>query len=270
MTAALGYARAGWRVFPCNPLNKRPLLGKDVDPATGEKIPNTGGLRKASSDLALIREWWTKWPNAMIGALTGPGMNAFVVDPDAYVDADGEVHDRGAQLQALEQLLDMPLPETPMVIMPGGGCHLYFALPELPDGRKLGNRDKGLPFKINVRGDDTGYVIVPPSVTSDGRSYEWVKRYSEVPLAAAPARLVELLTAPDPVAAASGDTAPKPSRPRDSATGNAEEDAVRRFAVALLSKQAARAAAAPEGERGSTLNICAHTLGGAIGAGILS
>lgn len=270
MTAALGYARAGWRVFPCRRKDKSPWPGKDVDPATGEKIPNSGGLRKASTDPEQIRAWWTKWPDAMIGAVTGPGMNAFVVDPDAYVDAEGEVHDRGAQLQALEQLLGVPLPETPMVITPGGGCHLYFALPELPDGVKLGNRDKGLPFKINVRGDDTGYVIVPPSVNAEGRAYEWVKRYSEVPLAPAPATLVQLLTAPPPAPAGGSDTAPKPSRSRDSATGDAEEDAVRRFAVALLSKQSARVAAAPEGERGSTLNICAHTLGGAIGAGILS
>lgn len=264
MTAALGYARAGWRVFPCNPLNKRPLLPKDRDPETGAEIPKSGGLRKASNDLELVREWWTRWPNAMIGALTGPGMKAFVVDPDSYVDGDGVVHDRGAQLQALEQLLGEPIPETPMVVTPGGGCHLYFALPELPAGQRLGNRSKGLPFKIDVRGDDTGYVIVPPSINADGRAYEWVKRYSEVPLAPAPAALIALLTAPDPGAAAEG---PRPSRP---STSDAEDEAVRRYAVALLSKQTAIVAGASEGERGSTLNTCAHTLGGAVGAGILS
>ena len=46
--------------------NKRPLLKRDIDPATRKPIPNSGGVTKATTDEETIRGWWRKWPNAMI------------------------------------------------------------------------------------------------------------------------------------------------------------------------------------------------------------
>jgi hypothetical protein len=55
LDAALLYAARGWPVFPCHPQTKRPLLKPDIDRATGAEIPNTGGLKKASTDPEPIR-----------------------------------------------------------------------------------------------------------------------------------------------------------------------------------------------------------------------
>ena len=54
LEAALGYARVGTAVFPCNPLDKKPLT--------------SSGFKNATKDEAQIRAWWQKWPSAMIGA----------------------------------------------------------------------------------------------------------------------------------------------------------------------------------------------------------
>ncbi len=80
LDATLFYAARGWPVFPCNPKPdkpgakikraKSPLVGQDKDEA-GNKIPRSGGLHKATTDPDLIRQWWTKWPKALIGVRTG-------------------------------------------------------------------------------------------------------------------------------------------------------------------------------------------------------
>jgi putative DNA primase/helicase len=72
---ALAYAARGWPVFPCHPATKQPLVKSDVE---GE-----GGVKMASIEPVRIREWWTRWPQAMIGLPTGRAIGAFVVDVDA-------------------------------------------------------------------------------------------------------------------------------------------------------------------------------------------
>src|SRR5215831_16602775 len=76
--AALEYARHGMPVFPCNPLDKKPLT------------PH--GFKDATRDEAQIRAWCTQCPNAMIGAPTGPRIGMWVVDTDKdpVKNIDGE------------------------------------------------------------------------------------------------------------------------------------------------------------------------------------
>jgi hypothetical protein len=93
---ALAYAARGWPVFPCHPETKQPLVKGDRD-AGGSLIPNSGGVKKASIDPDQIREWWTRWPNAMIGLPTGKAIGAFVVDIDAGEDKKtGEIFEAAA------------------------------------------------------------------------------------------------------------------------------------------------------------------------------
>ncbi len=171
LIAALGYAAHGWPCFPCDPQTKRPLLKGDIDPATGTEIPNTGGLKKASTDPEMIRNWWKRWPKAMVGVPTGRPIGAFVVDLDAGVDEKtGEVFEAPNLIQALcSEIGAAALPDTWMVETPRGGRHLYF---QLPDGAAPGNRAE-LIKRVDVRGDG-GYVIVPPSSRPDGKAYRWV------------------------------------------------------------------------------------------------
>jgi hypothetical protein len=58
LTYALKYAqKLGLRVIPLVPGKKIPLI---------PDWPN-----EATTDEAKIREWWTRWPNANIGIVTG-------------------------------------------------------------------------------------------------------------------------------------------------------------------------------------------------------
>jgi hypothetical protein len=68
ISVALGYAARGWPVFPCNPLNKRPLTEH--------------GFKDASTDPFQIRKWWGANPNAMIGVPTGAASGVWVLDID--------------------------------------------------------------------------------------------------------------------------------------------------------------------------------------------
>ena len=70
--AALRYAARGFRVFPCQPRGKAPLLGKDK---------GGNGFHDATTDAETIRAWWEKHPTANIGIATGHD-GIFVVDID--------------------------------------------------------------------------------------------------------------------------------------------------------------------------------------------
>lgn len=54
-------------VFPCGP-NKRPLV--------------QGGFHAASQDAAVIRRWWSQWPDALVGVPTGQATGLVVIDYD--------------------------------------------------------------------------------------------------------------------------------------------------------------------------------------------
>lgn len=66
MDRILGLAKR-YPVFPCGP-DKRPLVKT--------------GFHAASQDEAQIREWWRKWPDALVGVPTGQGTGLVVVDYD--------------------------------------------------------------------------------------------------------------------------------------------------------------------------------------------
>jgi hypothetical protein len=108
LAAALAYAAAGVPVFPCRP---------DKRPAT----PN--GFKDASTDPDIIRAWWTRYPQALIGRPTGAASGVVVLDldNDATTGADGD--------SALADLIAAygDLPETWEVMTPRGGRHIYFS-----------------------------------------------------------------------------------------------------------------------------------------------
>jgi Bifunctional DNA primase/polymerase, N-terminal len=166
--AACELALAGWRIFPCWPAGPR------------AKSPLTEhGHLDATMEPELIKEWWTRWPNAMIGAAV----------PDSCVVIDIDPRNGGSS-EELETLVG-PLPDT-LTVWSGrndGGRHLYF---RRPAGELTGTRlPRGIDLKVR------GYMIMPPSVHPvTGRPYRWERH----PVAAVPTSLRKLLRpAPRPI-----------------------------------------------------------------------
>src|SRR4051794_37164510 len=173
--AALAYAARGWPVFPCHARTKQPLT--------------TRGFKDASTDPEKIRQWWTRWPKAMIGVPTGSPIGAFVLDIDAGTDADtGEVFELDQLRSDLEKSLGVALPETCVAVTPRGGRHLYFLL---GDGHTIRNRTGLLP-RIDVRGEG-GYVILAPSLRADGKAYTWQNAPDQIAPGTAPQALIDLI-----------------------------------------------------------------------------
>lgn len=162
LQAALGYAKSGWPVFPCDPATKQPYT------------PN--GFKAATTHAPQIESWWSNFPNAMIGVPTGPVSGIWVLDLDLKPGADG-----AAALADLEAR-NGKVPPTLTAVTPSGGKHLYF---RYVDGvRNRGRLEPG----IDVRGEG-GYVIAPGSARDDGCVYDW-----ETPgegIAGAPPWLIE-------------------------------------------------------------------------------
>ena len=124
LRGALSYTARGVPVFPCEPSGKRPLT--------------KGGFWDATTDGALIRGWWGRWPKANIGVPTGTASGLLVLDVDAAEGLES--------IADLELLLGQP-PPAARAVTGRGGEHLY------------------LGAGLDVRGEG-GYVIVPPSRTA--------------------------------------------------------------------------------------------------------
>jgi Bifunctional DNA primase/polymerase, N-terminal len=100
---ALRLARKGIRVFPC-----KNLPGDDQ-----HKAPWTlNGFKDASAGEELIRDWWSRWPDALIGVPTGARF--VVVDVDLQHPQATWWYSRAA------------LPPTRTHTTWSGGRHLFF------------------------------------------------------------------------------------------------------------------------------------------------
>jgi hypothetical protein len=111
-------------------------------------------------DPIIIRQWWTKWPDAMIGCPMGAESKIFIVD----IDRKG-----GDPDEVLEQLRrDYDIPQTLLARTAGGGYHVYF---EYAPGIQRSIR--ALHPAVDTLGAG-GYAILPPSRTVDGRRYEYI------------------------------------------------------------------------------------------------
>lgn len=73
--AAARFAAAGVPVFPCVPVEKRPLVRR--------------GFYAASTDPGQVVAWWSRWPSANIGIPTGAASGFEVVDIDVHSTGTG-------------------------------------------------------------------------------------------------------------------------------------------------------------------------------------
>jgi hypothetical protein len=171
----LKWVARGFAVFPCRPRDKAPewrLVPKDKDP-DGNPIDGTGGFKKAARDTAVIRDWWTRVPNANIGVVPGEGF--FVLDldgPDAvswFINASGRHGEPDKTLTVRTR---------------EGRFHLYFyAECEIPCSTSM------IAPHVDIKAGTAGYVIGAPSIHPDGHAYRIVR---DLPVAEAPRWLTDL------------------------------------------------------------------------------
>ncbi len=189
LDAALAYARRGWRIFPVHSIRDdgRCTCGSSTCDRQAKHPRNPHGLTEATIDEAVIRSWWSRWPDANIGLATGAESGLLVIDLDG---PEG--------LASWQRLIDEHGPVDTLEIRTGsGGRHLYF---QYPAEGEFGNRTKVLPG-IDVRGErdgKRGYVVAPPSMHISGNRY--VVEHDR-PVAPAPPWLLAILRQPQPAPA---------------------------------------------------------------------
>ncbi len=166
---ALLYRSMGLSIFPVQAGEKLPLIKwKEFQ----TRLPNEEE----------IKTWWTQWPEADIGCVTGNISDRFVLDVDGETgkqsiegrDLCGGLRVRTRNgFQYHYRMVDKSYPTTTLANI----------LPNKTDPSKSGG--------VDVRGEG-GYVKLPPSKCSDGSRYEWLDNLN-APRVEAPGWLVELL-----------------------------------------------------------------------------
>jgi len=144
LSAALAYAKAGWRVFPL--------------PERGKAATLNDWPKRATSDAAQIRKWWTKTPRANIAGI--PPKGYFVFDVDA---GKGK---RGAEVLRDLEAQHGRIPRALVAHTGGGGLHYIL---KLPDGALP---PKGLANAYDVK-TSSGYIVLAPSIHPNGTPYRW-------------------------------------------------------------------------------------------------
>lgn len=180
---ALGYLARGWSVVPAHVVTDYTCSCNNPQCPSAGKHPRTGWkeYQEKAPSADEVRRWWSaRYPNANLALLTGRVSGVVVLDIDPRHGGD--------EALAAWQARNGPLPETPQALTGGGGQHFFFRYPGVPV-KSSANVMPG----VDVRGD-AGIIILPPSMHSSGRSYEWdtSAHPDDIPLAAMPAALLAL------------------------------------------------------------------------------
>lgn len=206
MDAALKYAKRCWPVLPLHtPTGDGCSCGNPLCKKIGKHPRTPSGLSDATVDQELIRRWWTKWPDANIGILTGAKSGLIVIDLDNAGGKNGE-QNFAAMAQA-----HGGTPETLIAKTGSGGKHLALKHPNVPIKNSVGKLAPG----VDVRADGA-YIVAAPSAHASGQPYRWLNEGHE--LADAPEWLLEQLQARKPenrstvASTTSGDVIPEGTR----------------------------------------------------------
>ena len=146
LLAALHYAELGFSVIPM----KAEIISADEI----KKIPlvKWKPYQTTRATPGEIREWWTQFPNALIGVICGKVSGIIAFDTDT-LEAD----------QEFQSLIPEGL-EVPTCSTPRGGKHYIFKY-------EFGIKNLSRNFEVKSEGS---VIILPPSKLVDGRGYEWV------------------------------------------------------------------------------------------------
>ena len=126
--------------------------------------------KRANEDI--MKEWWTMWPDANIGVVTGEISGIIAFDIDAKNNRTPEEFD---------------LPITAISRTGGGGWHYIFKHPgyyvKSLNGKLFG---PGVDMKA-----DGGFIVVPPSDHQSGNKYAWINEPTTENIAVMPEWLEE-------------------------------------------------------------------------------
>ena len=162
LDSALFYASLGYYVFPLAPKRKTPLFR------------DWPWQKNATTDQNLIKEWWSKNPNANVAIVCGKVSNLVVIDVDPK-------HDGVKHLAALEAEQG-PMQETARQQTGSGGYHLLYRYP--PSVEHIKNFNHGEIAKgVDVKADD-GYIVAAPSVVTQDNgkagTYRWLSNLENI------------------------------------------------------------------------------------------
>lgn len=148
--------QVGWSVIPVGN-NKKPLINwKDFQTRIATKEE--------------ITQWFSDFPNAGIGVVTGKVSSLLVFDIDP----------RHGGVDTLFEPYN-----TVVVKTGGGGKHFYFKFSGIIQNTT--NLIQG----VDVRAEG-GYVIAPPTLHSSGNRYEWINKPNDTELLELPTKLLGL------------------------------------------------------------------------------
>jgi hypothetical protein len=163
LAAALAYARMGWSVVPLHtPVPGGCSCRRGPRCLTPGKHPRIDWKpfqsRRASPDE--IRSWWSRWPGANVGVVTGTISGLAVVDADVRNDGFTSLSD-------LDDAGFRMADDGPVVVTGGEGLHHFFRL----DAPMV----KAAPWVgVEVQADGA-LVAAPPSLHASGRRYRWAR-----------------------------------------------------------------------------------------------
>lgn len=136
--AALKYLAKSWPVIPINPSSKKPCIESWKN--YQDRLPT----------IKEVENWWTLWPWANIGVITGKlaGVSAVDIDPRH----GGSTED---------------LSETVKAETGGSGWHYLYEYNENCHSQN------GIESGIDLKSDG-GYIIIAPSIHASGNKYKWI------------------------------------------------------------------------------------------------
>ncbi|MFH1772994.1 MAG: bifunctional DNA primase/polymerase [Patescibacteria group bacterium] len=154
LQAALHYVDLGFSVIPIPPNSKKPIIKW-----------KTYQTKKATKEE--IQKWFSQFPNANVGIVTGAISGIVVID----VEAGGKP--------------GVNLPPTVISKTGRDGRHYYYKHP----GKTINNPTKILD-KTDIRGDG-GFVVAPPSIIQPNQKYEWLVSPDDAGFADLPEEILE-------------------------------------------------------------------------------
>lgn len=238
---ALKLAKANCPVLPLfEPVGRNCSCGDSNCSRIGKhpRVPN--GVHDATTNPDLLRDWWSRWPEANIGLATGSASGLTVIDIDGPRGYDTLAALTGRAFSA----------PSASIIRTGRGVHVFYRTGTMPiPNMRLGDA-------VDLRGD-RGYVVAVGSRHASGRYYRhssWgVKHPTRLKPDIPPPWLRAILDNRLPSSIVT-------------ATPKVSSDA---YFEAALNGELDRLRQAPEGERNNTLNRCAFRLAQLINGGAI-